>query len=201
MSITRSWLKGIGIEAEKVEAIIEAHTEVTTRMQAEIDELKPFKEDAKKLPKVQKELNEATEKIAKYEENEKKYQDEHKAFEDFKKEVETKEANAKLKDAYKALLKANNVDEKRYDAILKVTNFADLKLDDKGKFENEKELNEAIKADWKDFIVTTESKGQEVETPPANGGNKMTKEQIMAIKDTGERQKAIAENPELFGIG
>lgn len=201
MSITRSWLKGIGIEAEKVEAIIEAHTEVTTRMQAEIDELKPFKEDAKKLPKVQKELNEATEKIAKYEENEKKYKDEHQAFEDFKKEVETKEANAKLKDAYKALLRANNVDEKRYDAILKVTNFADLKLDDKGKFENEKDLNEAIKADWKDFIVKTESKGQEVENPPANGGNKMTKEQIMAIKDTGERQKAIAENPELFGIG
>jgi hypothetical protein len=28
----------------------------------------------------------------------------------------------------------------------------------------------------------------------------MTKADIMKIKDTSERQKAIAENPELFGI-
>lgn len=35
-------------------------------------------------------------------------------------------------------------------------------------------------------------------TPPAGGGNALTKEQIMKIKDYDERQNAIAENIELF---
>ena len=41
-------------------------------------------------------------------------------------------------------------------------------------------------------------------TPDSKGGNgtkgKMTKAEIMAIKDTAKRQKAIADNPEVFGI-
>jgi len=38
--------------------------------------------------------------------------------------------------------------------------------------------------------------------PPGNNGksNSMTKEKIMSIKNTAERQKAISENPELFGL-
>ena len=205
MSITRNWLKGIGVEPEKIDAIIESHTEVTNRMQGEIDDLKEqvttLKADAKKLPNVQKELDEATKKIADYEELQKKYDDEHKAFEDFKKDVESKNTMNAVKDAYKALLKANSVDEKRFETIMRVTDFANLKLNKDGKFDNEKELAEAIKADWADFIVTTGERGEHAETPPANSGApKMTKDEIMKIKDTGERQKAIAENPELFGI-
>ena len=201
MSLTRSFLKSIGVEAEKVEAIIEAHAEVINRMQAEIDELKPFKVDAKKLPSVQKELDEAKKTIEESEDWKKKLEEEKKAFEEFKKEVEAKDTLNAVKDAYKAILKANNVDDKRFDAILKVTDFSELKLNDKGKFDNEKELAEAIKADWKDFIVNTGSKGEHVETPPAgNGGNLKTKEDIMKIKNASERQKAIAENPQLFGI-
>ena len=36
--------------------------------------------------------------------------------------------------------------------------------------------------------------------PPGNGGKTLTKDDIMKIKDTQERQKAIAENPALFGL-
>ena len=201
MSITRKFLKGIGVTDEQADAIIEAHTAVTERMQTEIDALKPFEADSKKLSQVQKELDEATQKIAKFGDIQKKFDDEHAAFEAFKKDVETKDAVNKVKEAYKALLKANNVDDKRFDTILKVTDVANLKLNENGKFDNEKELNEAIKTEWKDFIVTSESRGEHVENPPANSGSKKTKEEIMKIKDTSERQKAIAENPELFGIG
>ena len=200
MSITRRFLKGIGITDEQADAIIEAHTSVTERMQAEIDGLKPFKADAEKLSTVQKELDEATKKIADYEDVVKKYKDEVKAFEDFKKDIENQNSLNKVKDAYKALLTANNVDSKRIDTILKVTDFSNKSLNDKGKFENEKDLVDAIKTEWGDFIVTTEQRGAPVETPPANTGSKMTKADIMKIKDTEARQKAIAENPELFGI-
>ena len=37
-------------------------------------------------------------------------------------------------------------------------------------------------------------------TPPAGSGQTLTKVDIMKIKDTEERQKAIAANPQLFGI-
>ena len=39
-----------------------------------------------------------------------------------------------------------------------------------------------------------------VEKPLQTGKPSKTKEEIFAIKDTDERQKAIAENHELFGF-
>lgn len=201
MSITRKFLKGIGITDEQADAIIEAHTSVTERMQIEIDNLKKFEEDAKKLPEVQKELDKATKMVADYEDLNKKYEDEKSAFEAFKKDIDAKNSLAAVKDAYKALLKSARVDDKRLDTIMKVTDFASLKLNKEGKFDNEKDLAEAIKTEWADFIVTKSERGEHVDTPPATGsGTKLSKEQIMKIKDTSERQKAIAENPELFGI-
>jgi len=200
MSITRKFLKGIGIEDEKVDAIIEAHTEVTNRMQTEIESLKAFKENAEKLPGVQKELDETKAKVAKIDELQAKYDSEHAAFEAYKKEIAGKESGRKVREAYTALLKKSKVDDKRFDSILRVTDFSKLKLDDEGKFENEKDLTDAIKADWADFIVTEESRGSKPETPPEGNGKTLTREEIMKIKDTKERQQAIADNPELFGI-
>lgn len=205
MSISRRQLKGLGIEDEKAESIIEAHTEVTSRMQKEIDELnekiKSLQADSDKLSAVQKELNELKSKTADYDDLKQKYEDEKEAFGNFKKKVEDQNAMNKVKDAYKALLKASNIDDKRLDAILKVTDFTEKKLGKDGKFENEENLVEAIKNEWKDFIVSEGKRGAGVETPPANtGGSALTKADIMAIKDTSERQKAIADNPKLFGL-
>lgn len=50
MSLTRKMLKAMGIEEEKIEQIIEAHTET-------VDALKAYKEDADKLKNVQRELD------------------------------------------------------------------------------------------------------------------------------------------------
>ena len=40
-----------------------------------------------------------------------------------------------------------------------------------------------------------------MDNPPTNAGSKMTKDQIFAIKDAGERQAAIAANADLFTGG
>jgi hypothetical protein len=61
-------------------------------------------------------------------------------------------------------------------------------------------VKESIKSEWADFITTTSSKGADTTTPPANTGGAKTKDEILAIKDPSERQAAIAENHELFGI-
>ena len=52
MAMTRKFLKAMGIEEEKIEQIIEAHTETVNALKEERDK---FKGDAEKLPTVQKE--------------------------------------------------------------------------------------------------------------------------------------------------
>ena len=75
-----------------------------------------------------------------------------------------------------------------------------LELDDKGEVKDAKKHADSLKADWSDFVGTTTTTGARVDTPPTNTGSKMTKEQIINIKDATERQAAIAANPEAFGL-
>ena len=52
--------------------------------------------------------------------------------------------------------------------------------------------------EWGGFITMTNTQGASVENPPSNSGTKMTRDEIMAIKDTSARQQAIAENIDQF---
>lgn len=130
-----------------------------------------------------------------------KYTKEHEAFEKYKADTEAKATLTAVKEAYKKLLTEANIDPKRHEAILRATTFDDKKLDKDGKLENEATLKADIEKDWADFRITTTTKGASVSTPPTNNGPaKRTKEEILAIKNTVERQRAMAENHELFGI-
>lgn len=131
---------------------------------------------------------------------EEKFNKEHEAFEKFKAETDAKENLNNVKAAYKKLLTEAGIDAKRYDVILRATDFGGMKLNEDGTLDKADALKKDIESNWADFRVTTKNKGVNVENPPANTGTKRTKEEIMAIKDTAERQKAIAENHELFGI-
>jgi hypothetical protein len=120
-------------------------------------------------------------------------------FEAYKKDITAKESKAARSNAYKELLKQAGVSEKRLDAVLKVSDIDSLEMGEDGKFKDSDKILEGIKTEWADFITTTETKGAQTSTPPSNnGGGKMTKADIMKIKDTSERQKAIAENIGLF---
>ena len=123
-------------------------------------------------------------------------------YDAYKNEQEAKEVRVKKQDAYKDILKSLNIPEKRWTAILKTVAVDELKLASDGKLEDVERLTKEAKEDWGDFIVTTKETGVSSATPPANNGGKSTrtKEEIMAIKDTSERQRAIAENHELFGF-
>lgn len=193
MALTRSLLRGMGLTDEQVSSIIEAHTDTVDGLKAERDK---YKAEAEKLPEVQKQLD----ALKGGEDWKAKYEAESKAFSDYKKDQADRETLGKVKDAYRQLLRSSNVGEKHIDSILRVTDFSKMKLDGDGLADAEK-LTEGIKSDWGGFIASTETKGATVETPPANvGANKRSKEDILAIKDAGERQKAIAENHELFGF-
>lgn len=194
MALTRSFLKGMNLTDEQVSAIIEAHTESIDGIKADRDK---YKADAQKVTDLEK-------KLKAYEGGDdwkQKFDDEHKAFEDYKKDILNKEKLGKVQAAYKSVLKECGVDEKRIDSIIKVTDFSKLKLNDEGKFENSEDLTKQIKDEWSGFIVERHETGADVKNPPnKTGTKKMTKDEIMAIKDGAERRKAIAENPELFGL-
>ena len=96
--------------------------------------------------------------------------------------------------AYKSLLKEIGISEKRIDAVAKLAELDKIKLDKDGKIEGSDDLKKSLSEEWSDFIVKDGKEGAETSTPPENkGGKVMTKEEIMKIKDTTERQKALRE--------
>lgn len=124
-------------------------------------------------------------------------------FSEFKENIKTKEAHGAKEKAYRELLKENGVSEKRLDVIMRVSSIDDFEIDENGKIKDADKVSENIKKEWSEFITTTTTKGANPSNPPANGGGSgsgKTKEEILAIKDGGERRKAMAENPELFGL-
>lgn len=123
-------------------------------------------------------------------------------FDSYKGEQEAKETRAKKQDAYKEILKKAGIPEKRFAVILKTVDLDDIKISADGKLEDADKVEKSVKDEWSDFIVTTQETGVKSANPPSNNGGKntMTKQEIMNIKDTTARQKAIAENHELFGF-
>lgn len=203
MALTRKFLKALGIEDDKIEQIIEAHSETVSALK---DEIEDYKENAEKLPGVQKELDklkkeaEEAEKKGEKDPFKVKYEAIKEEYENYKKEIAAKETKANKEKLYTELLKEAGVSEKRIAAVLKVSDLEKIEIDTDGKLKDAKDLTKAIKEEWADFITTTKDKGADVANPGGtSGGKAMTKDEIMNIKDASERQKAIAENHELFG--
>lgn len=194
MALTRKALKAMGLTDEQVDSIIEMHVETTDGLKADIAK---YKDSAEKLSSVQKELDDL--KAAGDGGYKEKYEKEHKAFEDFKNEQTAKETKTAKEKAYRELLKAAGIADKYIEDVVGVAKLDDLELKD-GKFTDEK-LSDTIKEKYGSFIVTTETGGQRTATPHAvGGGTPKTKQEILSIKDGAARRKAMAENPQLFGL-
>ena len=167
MALSRKFLSALGIEADKIDEIINAHTETVDGLK---DELSKAKTEAGKLPAIQKELEDlkaAAEKDGK-DPFKVKYEAIKEDFENFKKDIAAKETRATKSAAYRALLKDAGIAEKRIDAVLKVSDIDGLKLDKDGKIEDADKLKESVKTEWADFIVTESTKGADPATPPGN---------------------------------
>lgn len=197
MALTRKMLKAMGIEDDKIEQIIDAHTETVDGLKADVDR---YKAGAEALPGVRKELEKARADLeaGKKESWKVKYEAVKEEFDGYKAEQDKKESRAAKEEAYRALLKEAGVSEKRIDAVLRVSDVDGVELED-GKVKDAAKLTEAIKAEWSDFIVTTQAKGASTAKPIANTGGAMTRDEIFKIKDPVERQNAIAANMNLFG--
>lgn len=169
MAVTRKLLKALGIEDEKADQILEAHTETVNEIREERDR---YKAEAEQLPGVQQELADLREAAEQNANNPYKaqYESVKKQFDDYKAEVESKQAKDAKLVAYRKLLSDQKVSDKIIDSILKVTSVDDLELGDDGQFKNAEELKKQIATEWDGFIVKEETHGAQSYNPPGAGG-------------------------------
>lgn len=191
-------LKAMGIEDDKVDQIIDAHTETVDALKEARDN---YKVDAEKLPNIQKELEELKAK------GDDGWKDKHdklkKQFEDYKTEITSKESRAAKEKAARAYYESKGITGKNLELAMRGsrTEVDGLELDGE-KIKDEAALKALVEGDFSSLVTTTQKKGASTATPPANTGTgAMTKEQILAIADRTKRREAIAQNLQLFGKG
>ena len=190
-------LKAMGIEEEKIDQIIEAHTDTVDGLKADVSK---YKTDAEKLTDVQKELDDLK---AKGDDGWKEKHDKLKGdFDTYKKDVEAKETHGKKVEAYRTILKDAGLSEKGIEKAIKYAEWDKIELETDGKLKGANDHIKAVKEEWAEYVTTTTTTGAKTSTPPANNGGKTgkTKEEIMAIRDPAVRQAEIAKNPEAFGL-
>lgn len=162
MSLTRAFLKSMGLEEDKVASIIEAHTETVEALKQERDGFKSKAADFDKVSSELAELKEAAKKGGDYD----KLKQE---FDNYKAEVANKETMAAKKAALSKIAKDAGLSESGIAKALKYTDFATIELDDKGEAKDGKALLQSLKNEWPEYITTTRQKGADVPNPP--GGN------------------------------
>ena len=170
MSLTRKYLKGIGLSEAQIEGVIRAHTETVDGLK---DEIESMKGDSDRL---------------------------REEYDHFRADAEQRRREADVKAAYRRLLEREHVDPRRFEAIERATRYDDLTLDDNGALHDADRLSADIRREWSDFIVTAQRRGAKVATPPAGDRQPLTRREILSIPDTAQRQRAIAENHEVFGF-
>jgi len=193
MALSRSMLKGMNLTEEQVDAIIEEHAAAKNNLKDRISKLEKEIEENGDYKSKYESLAESVKK----DDWKSKFDSVTAELKEFKEHVANEKRENVKRDAYKNLLKSSGISDKQLDAIIKVTDLANLELDEEGKFKDESKLAENIKNEWSGFIVNSETSGINTETPPANKSS-MTKDEILNIKDTSKRQQAIADNMNLF---
>lgn len=168
MALTRKFLTALGIENDKIESIIDAHTETVDALKKERDD---YKAEADKIPNMQKELDKA--KAAAKDSGE--YDKLKKEFDDYKADVAGKETLAKKKAALEKLCKAKDgayLSESGVAKAVKYHDFDKIELDENGEIKDAKELVKSLREEWKEYVQTEQRHGARTPNPPAgDGGN------------------------------
>lgn len=163
MALTRKFLSALGIDAEKIDEIIQAHAETVNGLK---DEVTKYRDQAEQLSGVQKELDDL-----KKEHEGKDYAALRKEFDDYKADVEAKATKAAKEKAYREALKDANLTEKGIEKALKYADWDSIEVDDSGALKDAKTHVKAVREEWAAYIAKTEQKGAETSTPPGGSGD------------------------------
>ena len=176
MALTRKLLTAMGIEGEKIDEIINAHSETVEALKGERDEAKRaaagIEADVEELQRVKKELDELKKTQgnnvfeARYNELKAEKEALDKEFEQYKEDIKAGEEKRAKESVYRDLLRSANISDKRIDKIIKVSDIDSIELDGNGKLKDEEALRKSIEEDWGDFMVKERQEGADTPTPP-----------------------------------
>lgn len=197
MALTRKMLKAMGIEDEKIDQIIEAHTETVEGLK---DQVSAYKADAEKLPGVQKELDDLKKEGGDggYKA---KYEKEHKDFADYKAGIAAKESAAAKEKAARAYFAGKGIPA---ESMALVIRGAKAEIDalnlDGDKIKDATALDSLLAGDYKGLIGKETRQGTDTKTPPDTTGGAKSRAEIYKKDDKGRyvlsteaRQKALSE--------
>lgn len=188
MALTKKMLKSMDIPDDKIELIFEAHAESLAGVTADRDK---YKADAEELANVKKELVKAQAAVEDAETTAEQLKKIRAEFADFKAGVESKNLQSLKEKAYSKVLSQAGIPEKRHGAIIRVTDFSKIELDEGNNIKDSKKHVDEAKAVWADFIVTTKEQGAPTPKPPTNTGGSTFEKMSLA-----EKMDYANENPE-----
>ena len=197
MALTVKMLKGLGLTDEQREAVLEEHARTVDEIKVERDRLK---KDAEKLITVQKELDDL--KAADDGGWEEKAKGWEKKYTDLVAENKSKETRAAKEAAVEAYYEGKGITGDNLTIAMMGSGEAIEKLElDGDKIKDAAALDALVGGAFAKLVSTTTTEGLKTQTPPKNGGGKMTREEIVKIQDPVERRAAIRDNMELFEKG
>lgn len=200
MALTRKFLKALGIEDEKIDEIISAHSETVDALKEQRDR---YEADAAKLPDVQKELDKLKKDAQNNDSDEwkDKYNKIKKDFDDYKTDIQNKEVMAAKKSALEEIAK-DFLSENGVAKAIKYADWEAYEIDENGKLTDAKKHIKDLKEEWADYVLKEDTKGAQTSKPPTGGGGGKTMKMADVYKkdergryvmDATERQEAIAQ--------
>lgn len=188
----REFLRGLGVADEHIQSILDEHH----------DSLRQYKEKADSADSLQEQLSAANAEIGRLTDEKKQYED---TIGDVEKQKQLLSEFEKRESDYQSEIKQLQLNSAIKLAVAKEANDANdiLTLLDKDQLElsedgTVKGLDDAINTlkESKPYLFT-QIRPTGI-TPPEGSNPKLTKDEIMNVKDSRERQQLIRENQNLF---
>lgn len=192
MALKREFLKAMGLDEEKVSAIIESHSETVTALKKERDD---YKATAESLKEVAKERDSLKDQLAKAGDSTKLQAE----FDAYKQQVENEKKEAAESADVLAICKEAGIARDSFlRAVGREFDRSKIQRGEDGTISNRDALVEYVKKDFADFGSTTTEQGAPPVTPPAGGNKTYTRAEIQAMssdeinKNWPEVKKSLA---------
>lgn len=165
--LTRKYLTALGIDADKIDSIIESHTDTLEAIKAERDKLKGDVEKVEALTKERDALSAKVQALEKAGGDAAKVQQE---FDAYKASVETEKTNAQKTALIKAALEAEKANPAAIALLMKEIDLSKVELDG-DKLKDAKAVVEPVKAAYGAFFGKVNQQGTPIVSPPSSGNN------------------------------
>ena len=146
MSLSRSFLKSLGLNEDQTSAVIDAHSETVTALQSKYAELESkynsAKESADRLPAVQKELDDF------------RKEDYKGKYDNLFASVEKGKARAAKETAVKAYYEGKNIRGQNLTIAMRGTDFDALQLDESGNLADTAALDALVDGDFRPLVTS-----------------------------------------------